>query len=131
MKPFRTSLTARIVSLAVAFALAGGGAIPIFGFAPAAAVPIVLLLSVAACIVGCLLGAQEHAGATALLAMMLPLALWPYTLLLLLVVARFPQHGWTLMAAGAFVAGLTAIASFTTERASRAGRTVESAARAA
>jgi hypothetical protein len=114
MKPFRTSLTARIVSLSIAFALTGGGLIPILGLTPAIALPAVILLAVAGCIVGCILGAQEHTWSVAALAIMLPLALWPYTLVLMLVATRFGEYGWALVAAGALMTGATAIASFTT-----------------
>ena len=117
MKPFRTSITARVVSLSIAFALLAGGLIPILRLTPAIALPVVLLVAVGGCIVGCVLGVQEHTGPTAALAILLPLALWPFTLVLIAVATRFGEYGWALIAAGAVMAGATAIASFTTRTA--------------
>jgi hypothetical protein len=131
MKPFRTSTSARIVSLAVAFALAGGGLIPIFGLTPSVAIPIVLLAAVGASIVGLVIGVNDHPGAIALVAMLGPLALWPYTMVLMLVATRFYAWGWALVAAGAAMAGATAIASFTTREAPSAAAPAASQPRAA
>jgi hypothetical protein len=117
MKPFRLSITARIVSLAIAVALFGGGAIPILGLAPSVALPILLIPTVLACIVGLILGAQEHTGAVLMLALLLPLGLWAYTLALLVVTGPLPQLAWGLVALGVVVAASTVVvAPLTTRR---------------
>jgi hypothetical protein len=114
MKPFRTSLTARIVSLAIAFALVGTGLIPILGIAPAISLPIVFLAAVGACIAGLVLGVQDHPGPVLVLGLTLPLVLWPFTMVAMLVATRFGNFGWALIAAGCVMGGATAIASYTT-----------------
>jgi hypothetical protein len=116
MKPFRTSITARIVSLSIAFALAGAGLIPIAGFSAAVALPIVFIAAVGGCIIGLVLGVNDHPGPVAVLAMMLPLALWPFTMVAIGVATRFGAYGWALIAAACVMSGATAIASFTTRR---------------
>ncbi|HZS42136.1 MAG TPA: hypothetical protein VFF06_35145 [Polyangia bacterium] len=129
MHPFKTSLTARIVSFAIAFALIGGGLIPTLGLRPAIALPIVLLLAVGACIVGLVVGASDHPGAVGFCAVLLPMALWAYVLVLLLVVNRFPAFAYALDAAGVAVVFSTVLASFQARDAQareaqpRAGRT--------
>jgi hypothetical protein len=123
MKPFRTSITARVVSLSIAFALIAGGLIPILGLTPSIALPIVLLLAVGGCIVGCVLGVQEHTGATAALAIFLPLVLWPFCMVLIGVATKYGEYGWALIAAGAVMSGATAVASFTTRADERARAT--------
>ncbi len=123
MKPFRTSATARVVSLSIAFALIGGGLIPILGLAPSLALPVVLLIAVGGCIVGGVLGVNEHTGPTAALAIFLPLLLWPFVMLLISVSTRHGEYGWALIAAGAVVSGATAVASFTTRADERASST--------
>jgi hypothetical protein len=108
MKPFRTSLTARIVSSAVTLSLVGGGALAMTR-APTSAVAILLLASVGACIVGLLLGVRDHAGAVALLAIFLPLLLWPYVMVVEWIVTRAPRYGIGLLVAGGVVLAFTLV----------------------
>ena len=124
MQPFKTSLTARIVSFSIAFALLGGGLIPTLGLRPAMALPIVLLLAVGGCIVGLLLGVNDHPGAVGFCAVLLPMAFWAYVLVLLVVVNRFPAYAYALDAAGVAVLFSTVAASFQARAVQpRAGRT--------
>jgi hypothetical protein len=116
MKPFRTSATARIVSSAIAFALLGGGLIPILGINPAIGLPIVLLLSVGAVIAGLVIGVQDHVAPVAFLAILLPLALWGYVLGLLVIVHHYPGYGLGLVAAGILMTAFTLAGSVVAKR---------------
>ena len=117
MKPFRTSTSARVLSAAIAFALAGAGVTAVAGFDPHAALPIVFLVAAGGGIVGLLAGVYEQTARVALLALLLPLAFWPFTMLAALVATRYPVFGWLEIAVGCVVAGASAIASYTTRRA--------------
>lgn len=114
MKPFRTSPTARIVSLAVALSLVGGGLLAVTGAGPSVALPLLLLASIGACIVGLVLGANEHTGPVALLAILLPLALWPYVMTMEWIVTSAPRYGSALLIAGGVMLGMTLLATVTT-----------------
>jgi hypothetical protein len=111
MKPFRTSLTARIVSLAIAVALAGTGILALTG--AAALFPYVLLVGIMGCVVGVIVGAVEHTFAAMALVVALPLALWPYIMVAELAMHRLPIAGWAFIASGALVGSLTAFAGAT------------------
>jgi hypothetical protein len=100
MVPFRASLPGRIVWLSVAFALVSGGLIPIFGVNPAVWIPFALLIPVFGCVVGTILSIHEHHWAAMALAVALPLCLWPYTMVLMLLTKSWPQFGWLFIAAG-------------------------------
>ena len=111
MKPFRTSLTARIVSLAIAIALVGTGILALTGAAEL--FPYVLLAGIMGCVVGVIIGAVEHPFSTMALVVALPLALWPYIMVAELVMHRLPVAGWAFIALGAVVGSLTAFAGAT------------------
>src|SRR4030095_14011924 len=68
MEPYRNSWSARLVWSGISMALIGGVLMPAWSIDPGVALPIVLLVSVAACIVGLVLGAHAHTGPVALLA---------------------------------------------------------------
>jgi hypothetical protein len=121
MKPFRRSLTARIVSSAIAFALLGGGLIPTLGIPPAYGLPVVLLLAVGAVIAGLVLGVQDHPGPVAYLAILMPLALWAYTLALLVIINHVPTYALALVAAGILMAAFTLAGSVIGKRAPEEG----------
>ena len=116
MAPFRTSPTARLVSASIATALMGGGLIAILGLPPEIAVPFVLLAAVGMGIVGLVLGVQEHAGAVALLAILLPMALFAYVMVLWAAVTRMPSSGYAFVVAGAIPLTMTIFASATTQK---------------
>ena len=114
MKPFRTSLTARIVSVSLAVTLAGTGAAALVG--SLALLPYVILVGVVGCFVGVLAGALEQTAAAALLSVTLPMLLWPYVMVAELAIRRAPITGWAFIAAGALMAAQTAIAGVVKER---------------
>ena len=116
MKPFRTSITARIISGGAIFALAGGGIVAATGINPAWGVPIVLLFTALSGIVGLVLGANDHPGAVLFTALLLPLALWPYTMVLIYITTRRPEWGPVLFAAALLVLALTLYATVTVKR---------------
>jgi hypothetical protein len=111
MKPFRTSLTARIVSLALAAALIGTGLIALTG--ATALFPYALLVGVMGCVVGLIIGAIEHTYPAMALAVALPIALWPYIMVAELTMHRLPVAGWAFIAVGAVIGSLTAFAGAT------------------
>jgi hypothetical protein len=96
-KPFRTSLTARGFTATAAFALLGGGLIPILGLSHAW-LPLVLASAVGLAF-GCLMaGANDHPGEVALLAILGPLAFFLYVCGALLVIQVAPSYAWILVA---------------------------------
>jgi hypothetical protein len=113
MTPFRKSVSATIIGSAGSFALIAGGMIPTLGLNAAWAVPVVLLLTIGAGIVGVVLGIHDHPGKTALLAMLLPLALWPYTMVLIHCATGRPTWALGLSAAGLLLLGATLAAAIT------------------
>jgi hypothetical protein len=113
MKPFRKSVSATIIGCAASFALIAGGLVPTLGLNAAWAVPVVLLLTAGAGIVGVVLGIQDHPGKVALLAMMLPLALWPYTMVFIHTATQRPAWALGLSVAGLLLLGATLAAAIT------------------
>src|SRR5688572_19828341 len=100
MVPFRASVPGRIVWSSIAFALISGGLIPVLGLHAATWLPWTLLIPIVGCVVGTLLASHQYQGAALALGVALPLCLWPYTMLLMLVTASQPRSGWLLIAAG-------------------------------
>jgi hypothetical protein len=101
MKPFRASFTARAITAAASFGLIAGGLIALLGLQPHIALPLVLLITVGTSIVALVMGANDHPGAVAALAITMPMAFWAFTLGLLVVVEKFPAYGWVLIGLGA------------------------------
>jgi hypothetical protein len=114
MKPFRTSLTARLVSFSISLALAGTG-VAALTHSPDL-VPYVIVLAVVGCVLGVILGAFEHTGASAALGVALPILLFPYVMVAELALRAPPSYGWAFIAAGALMAASTVLASFVTRR---------------
>jgi hypothetical protein len=106
---FRSSLPGRIVSLSIAFALLSGGLIAVLGLEPAVWVPFSLLIPIVGCFVGTILAVASHQWAAMALVVALPMALWPYTMILMLVTNSYRTYGWLLIAAGLGMAALTAV----------------------
>jgi hypothetical protein len=117
MKPFRTSVTARMISLAATIALTGGGAAVALATHLNWTIPLVLLAAIMAGIVGLALGAYDHPGPVVLLAVLLPMALWPYVMVLELVRTSYPTWSWALIAAGLVPLLLTTVLAPITVRA--------------
>jgi hypothetical protein len=109
MTPFRSSLPARIISLSVAFALVSGGLIAVLGLEPAEWIPFSLLFPITGCVVGALLAAGTREWSAMAMVVALPIALWPYTMVLMLVTNSYRQFGWLLLAAGIGMTALTAV----------------------
>ena len=106
---FRSSLPGRIVSLSVAFALLSGGLIAVLGLQPAVWVPFALLIPVVGCFFGTMMAIASHEWAALALAVLLPMALWPYTMILMLITTSHHPYGWALIAAGLGMTALTAV----------------------
>jgi len=119
MTPYRTSLSARLITIGVALALFGGGAIPLFHL-PVAALPMVLLFSVGLGLVGLLLGVNSHTNSALLLALLMPLALFAYVLALLMAINYVHELGWLMMGLG-----VAAVASIPVAQVTAPARTVE------
>jgi hypothetical protein len=98
MKPFRASITARLLSAAAAFALIAGGLIPTLGLPTGIALPVVLLVAAGCGIVSLVLGVNDHPGQVAMLAIMMPMAFWAYALGLIVIAQKLPAFGWVLLA---------------------------------
>ena len=113
MKPFRTSITARMISLSVALALTGGGLAVLLTPESLALIPIVLLLAIGVAIIGMILGVNSQDGAVVVLSILLPLALLPYVMVLEYVGTKQPDYAWALVAAGLVPLALTLVAPIT------------------
>ncbi|HEX2573436.1 MAG TPA: hypothetical protein VH877_28060 [Polyangia bacterium] len=99
MKIFRTSPTARILSLVMTAALMGGGLIARFAEQPSHLMPILLVLCVTISVVALITGLHDHLGAVLLLTGLLTIALLPYAMVLGLAIQDRQYAGW-LLAAG-------------------------------
>jgi hypothetical protein len=111
MIPYRSSLSGRIFSAAVAVALIGGGLVPAFGIDPSIGLPLALLLAVTGGIVALVLGVHSHTAAVAWLAIVSPLVLWPYVMALLWITQHAPNWGLAFVAAGLLTIALNLWAS--------------------
>ena len=107
MKPFKTSITARLVMLSIAIVFLGGALAAKTGSTPL--VPLVLLLAMGGCIVGLVLGVYDHTGRVLLVALLLPIFGWPTALAVIVVANQFPEYANVLT-----VAGIVAAAMFAT-----------------
>ncbi len=109
VRPFRTSTSARLISLAVATALGGGGAAVLTGSIDVMAVS--LLIGITLGIIGFIVGTLDYSIELLVLAVLLPLALWPYAMLLTIMVERRSPYGWALIGIAAAMLAQTALAS--------------------
>jgi hypothetical protein len=112
MRPFRTSFTARGLSIGASIALVGAGLTAVTGAEPSVALPIVFLLSAALGIVSLVAGVHTYPGNVAILAFLMPMAFWPYVLGALVIVAHAPTLGYGLIAAGLVPLALTIAAPY-------------------
>ena len=94
MTTFRTSPTARILSLVVTLALVGGGLIARFAEQPYHLMPFLLVLCIIASVVALITGLQEHLEPVLLLTGLLTLALLPYVMLLGVAMRDRQYAGW-------------------------------------
>jgi hypothetical protein len=108
MQPFHTSLTARLVSVSIAIALAGVGFAAVSGRPEL--LPYVILLAVGGCVIGTIAGAIDYSYQVMGLVVALPMLLWPYVMAAELIMRRAPSWGWLLIAAGAVIGGVSAFA---------------------
>jgi hypothetical protein len=109
MRPYRTSLSARLISLSVSTALIGGGvgaltdSWVVLGLALTAAI----VCGIAGLVVGI-----EHYGSTVMaLVVALPMLLWAYATSLVVVATKFPSWSYAFIAAGMVPLLMTAFAS--------------------
>ena len=113
MVPFRTSLTARLVSISAAVAMTGGGLAVVVAPLLTWTVPVVLLVAITIAIMGLILGVYDHPGAVTLLGGLLPMAMFPYSMILEGVREAHPVYAWALIAAGLVPLLLTTLAAST------------------
>jgi hypothetical protein len=113
VEPFRTSLSARIVSLAVSAALIGGGVIALAGLDPAHVTPWLLMACITATIAGLILGVYDHPAEVLLVGMLAPMALFPYVMALDWVIRSAPHLGLLLVGVGLVPLALTTMARAT------------------
>jgi hypothetical protein len=106
MKPYRTSLSARIVSAGAAFALIAAGLVPILGLPVSQALPVIVMITFGAGLIGLLAGIRQYTEAVILLALLLPMGLWAFTLAALVIINAYPSYGWALIAIGSIPIGL-------------------------
>jgi hypothetical protein len=100
MKTFRSSFTARAVTAGATFALIAGGLIPVLGLRADVAMPVVILLALAAGIPALIMGARDYPGACAALAIAMPIALFAYLFALYNLIEHAPSYGWVLIGLG-------------------------------
>jgi hypothetical protein len=113
MRPYRTSMSARLASGAAAFALAAGGLTAVLQL-PWIALPVILVVTILSGILACLFAIEEHPGAAIALGIGLPLALWAYVLALLVAINHMPRLGWLFLGMSALVVAQALVATFIT-----------------
>jgi hypothetical protein len=99
MTPYRTSLSARILSGGAAVSLVAAGLVPVIGFDHTRAVPLIILFTIAVGLSGILVAIPRHGGAALWASMLLPLAMWPYVMVMSGIMQHYPSYGWALIAA--------------------------------
>ncbi len=109
MTPFRLSFTARLLSAAASLLLAGSGIAVLAGFGHAA-VPVVLMAGIGAGIVALVVGALDYPIQVLLAAVLLPMVLWPYVMVLEWIATENHAFAWPLIIAGAVPAVATFVA---------------------
>lgn len=100
MPPFRSSFTARLIAAATSLVLMGGGVISLAHIEPSRALPLLFLAAIAMGIVALVMGALDYPLQVVLLAILLPIALWPYVILLGWIVEAGTGYAWLLIVAG-------------------------------
>jgi hypothetical protein len=110
MTPFRTSLTARLVSASIAVALAGSGLSVALGAAPSLLIPMTFIVAIMLSIFGLVVGVLDHPLPVVLLALLLPCALWPYVMVVGWMLESMPALGWLLVALATVPVALTVVA---------------------
>ncbi len=113
MKPYRTSLPARILAGSASYLLIGGGIAALAGVPIAFALPILVMPPVLGGMFGIGIGIEDHPAPTALMVVLLPLIFWPFLIVLQLALTRMPLLGWAFVAAGALPLGAMVLASAT------------------
>lgn len=98
-RPFETSLSARLLLVAVAIVTIGGGLIPLLGLNPNIAPPLILVAGGLTALVGIVLGIYDHPLHVLMAALIGPCALWVMTMVVLSATTR-PTIGWALIALG-------------------------------
>jgi hypothetical protein len=99
MKPYRTSISARILSGGAAVSLLGAGLTPIAGLDATRTIPVIILITIAAGLSGILLAIRDHMRAALFAAMLLPLVMWAYVMAMIGIVHYYPAYAWALIAA--------------------------------
>ena len=104
MKPFRTSLTARVVCTAVTLALLGGGLGPMLGIERTVSIILACIVPALITIPALLYGVHEYPAEVILSALLLPVGLWAHTLLVLVAFA-VPRYAPLFLVASAVPIG--------------------------
>src|SRR5262249_33662949 len=126
MKPYRVSTSARILSGGAAFALIAGGLVAVLGLDPARAIPLVILVTIAAGLGGLIFAITEHLGAALSAAILMPPAMWMYVLGLVGVIRNYPSLGWALIAGGGVPLALFVVSLGSRPEPEKVGETVRS-----
>ena len=95
---FRTSITARLVWVSLSFALIAGGLVALHG--SPSLIPYSFAPAIVGCFVALILGVEEHPAEVLGLLIALPLLLFPWVMLLHLIVIRWSSFGSALVVAG-------------------------------
>ncbi len=110
MTPFRTSLTARMLSLAVFAIVSCPGLAILLDANLHHAIPLCTIAAITLSLFGMIVGTAEYPGTVLLLSILLPLALWGYFMGLEAIVMGHKNLAWALCAAG-FVPLIATIAA--------------------
>jgi hypothetical protein len=100
MTPFRTSLTARLLSLATFVVLTGPGVAIAAQMNLHIAIPLCVAVAITLSLFGMIVGTDDQPWAVLLLSIVLPLALWGYFMGLEHIVMSRPDLAWALCASG-------------------------------
>ena len=110
MKRYWDSLSATVVTIAIAVSIVAGGFVASSG-QHWGLMALTLLVGVVGCIVGLVLGVNKHPGVVISLLIALPLILWPYVMGLIYVVKSRPDLGPVLIVLGLGIGASRSVAA--------------------
>ena len=97
--PFKHSVPARLLLLAVAIVTIGGGLASIVGLNPHWGLPMFMVAGGLTALVGIVIGIHDYAPQVLMAALIGPVFLWPITMMVVQIGAK-PSTGWVLLALG-------------------------------
>ena len=103
---YKHTTSAQLILTAIAIALIGAGFIAPLGLDPDYALPTVLLVAIATALAGLVIGIHDDAGSVIIIGLILPMAMFPYSMLADSIIRHHAGYTFALVAAGAIPIGV-------------------------